>query len=111
MLSEEALELLEYKYPDWLDIISLYEYYEENYEEKNFIKWTLYIYYKKNNEYIIDIWYWVNTNIYYMFMPYGYLETYEYNKNNYKISSFTEFMKCNYNRQYIAPHLFANIIR
>jgi len=60
-LTQHANDLLEFKYPDWMNIISVYEDlghdgFDEDGPESDI--WDLWIYYEKNGKRLVDNWHW-----------------------------------------------------
>jgi len=96
-LTQYANDLLEFYYPDWLNILSVYENIYNSYED-DFQIYDLYIYYEKNGKKIVDVWHWEYS--FSINSPIGYIET------NYLIKYNYEKFLCNsYFKKFIVPHL------
>ena len=70
-LTENAKDIMEFEYPDWLNIISVHETLgDEDY------LWELWIYYEENGQKIIDKWLWEEWEEWYC----GYNTEYEFSE-------------------------------
>ena len=85
ILTQHANDLLEFNYPDWINIFSVYEdVYHDGHDEygpQSYL-YDLYVYYEHNGKKVIDIWHWENwfsPNI-----PVGYIEANEVEQYSYQ---------------------------
>lgn len=96
-LTQHANDLLEYYYPDWLNIFSIYEKTYKIYNEGDFQIYDLYVYYEKNGQKFVDFWNWKYSSVN---NPIGYIETNYVIKYNYE-----NFLSNEYFSNFIIPHL------
>lgn len=101
-LTQHANDLIENNYPDWINILEVYEDCGHDGRDEDGPQsyiWDLYIYYETNNgNRVVDNWHWEN---WFNGREVGYI-----GENDVQIYSHEQFFAHHYFGRYIAHHLF-----
>jgi len=101
-LTQHANDLIEFNYPDWMNILEVYEDYgHDGHDEEGPQSdiWDLYIYYETpNGSRSVDVWHWEN---WFNGRDIGYL-----GENDVQNYSYEQFLAHGHLRRQIVPHLF-----